>query len=436
MTTNTTEGSAGGNIVPISSGIVRGQPWDYNLRRTKTGEIKATITNAEVLMSAPGLNDMFGFDVRSGQVLVLRKWPHAPTRDFREYPRGWDDKYDDLLARKWLETMGCLSANRWLPAEAAYLVAQKRPMNLLVDRLDRLPSWDGWSRFELAARYMLGLTDRVQISTAALFLRKWMLGGVARAKKPGCQMDNMLVLEGLQGIGKTTLIKILALEDKWYVEVDNLDNQKELGEVILGKWIVGLSELSALYRYQLANVKASLSRTSDSYRPAYARASCSFARSAVFAGCTNEDVYLRDPTGARRFWPIKCGDKIDLNWARDNVEQLWAEVIFAYWYWKEEWWLSGIDNLLAIQEQDKRLESPLWEMETIELFSGPAYQFGNTLRLTDAMKAVRDRGIETKGITGQALGRVLSEAGWVKKRDKDGSVTMGKGRMYWEKRDA
>jgi predicted P-loop ATPase len=187
-----------------------------------------------------------------------------------------------------------------------------------------------------------------------------MVAAVARAMQPGCKVDSMLVLEGAQGAGKSTAIRILA-GDEWFS--DSLPNvgTKDASDHVRGKWFIEIAELSAMSKADIEASKAFISRREERYRRPYDRSETKYKRRCVFVGTTNQDTYLRDETGNRRFWPVRVG-KVNLVALRRDRELLWAEAI--YWYRKGKPW-HMTTNVIGLAEaaQLSRVSEDIWQPE-------------------------------------------------------------------------
>jgi predicted P-loop ATPase len=156
--------------------------------------------------------------------------------------------------------------------------------------------------------------------------RKVLIAAVRRVKQPGCKFDYVLVLEGAQGVGKSTLIKLLAGEENYSdAEILGLKKQEQQ-EAVQGIWLYELAELEGMQRSEVTAVKLLLSKTVDSARPAYGRSRVDRPRRCVFIASTNDPTYLRDMTGNRRFWPVEVGT-INLDAVLRDRDQLWAEAV-------------------------------------------------------------------------------------------------------------
>jgi hypothetical protein len=193
-----------------------------------------------------------------------------------------------------------------------------------------------------------------------------LVAAVRRVRQPGCKFDEMLILENpTQGTGRSTALEILAVNEDWYTDDLPLGIRgKELMEAISGIWIVEVGELSGIRKAEVQSVKATLSRRVDRARKAYGRLPTIAHRQSVFFGTTNDEEYLRDVTGNRRFWPVLCG-KVDLAALRRDIHQLWAEAATleasgASIRLAEELWP------LAAAEQAKRLPDDAWGIAFVE----------------------------------------------------------------------
>jgi predicted P-loop ATPase len=151
--------------------------------------------------------------------------------------------------------------------------------------------------------------------------RSALIGAVARIRNPGCKVDTVPIIEGKQGLGKSSAARILF--DPWFSdELADLGG-KDAAMQTQGAWLIEISELDAMSRSEVSRIKAFVSRATDRFRPPYGARVIESPRSCVFWGTTNSDTYLKDETGGRRFWPIKAG-RIDVNGLAAARDQLWA----------------------------------------------------------------------------------------------------------------
>jgi predicted P-loop ATPase len=193
------------------------------------------------------------------------------------------------------------------------------------DYLDSL-HWDGIPRvsgmFQTYHRSQMAASYLEEVATL------WMVGAVARIYEPGTKFDYVIVLEGEQGLGKSTFLETLASKPWFLDSLPNLQD-KDASTNIQGAWICEIAELAAMNRSTIEAVKAYLSRNVDRVRPPYGQRRIDIPRSTVFAGTTNPKHYLHDPTGSRRFWPVKVG-RCDFQSLIRDRDQLWAEAAFMF----------------------------------------------------------------------------------------------------------
>lgn len=197
-----------------------------------------------------------------------------------------------------------------------------------------------------------------------------MISAVARVMQPGCQADHCLILQGVQGLMKSTALRTLA-GDEWFNDDIEELGSKDSAMQIHGKWIIELGELDAIVsqRSEMSKVKAFITRRIDHFRPPYGRRTADYPRQCVFAGSINADTYLRDETGARRFWPVAC-THVDLSALTAARDQLWAEARARHDA-GAVWWLDVPELVTAAEEeQDLRYERDPWESLVWEYVEG------------------------------------------------------------------
>jgi hypothetical protein len=187
--------------------------------------------------------------------------------------------------------------------------------------------WDGSPRVERLFIDYLGAPDDAYTRNVA---RLMMVAGVARIFEPGAKFDFAVILQGLQGKRKSTFISTLA--KSWFAELEgDMEDPRQMVEAMQGSWLLEIPELGGFVRADVRHVKAFISRRSDKVRLAYAKRAQEYHRQCVFIGSTNDDKYLKDDTGNRRFWPIFCSvDEIDTDRLMAEVDQLWAEARALY----------------------------------------------------------------------------------------------------------
>jgi predicted P-loop ATPase len=169
----------------------------------------------------------------------------------------------------------------------------------------------------------------------------------------------VLILEGAQGAGKSTAIRILCGDAYFGDSLPKLDS-KDAADYVRGKWIIELAELSSVSKTEVEHVKAFITRTEEKFRPAYGRNEIAYQRRCVFIGTTNRTDYLRDETGNRRFWPIKL-ETVDIKAIERDRDKIWAAAKALY-NAGEQWWLTDAEALLAQAQQERRTAvDPLYD---------------------------------------------------------------------------
>jgi len=240
--------------------------------------------------------------------------------------------------------------------------------NPVVERMDQL-AWDGVPRVmggshsgEIIEPWLTTYFGAANTSINMVFGLKWLISACARAYNPGSKVDTMLILEGEQGRKKSSAVMTLANELFPGIFTDQISKptDKDTTLQINGKLVVEIAELDAMRKSEVDELKAWIARQTDRIRPPYGKMIKDFPRSCVFIGTVNPSGtgYLKDPTGARRFWPVRV-DEVDIMQLKRDATQLWAEAVHLY---KEGyiWWLEGEEEVLAKAEQEKRYQEDPW----------------------------------------------------------------------------
>lgn len=321
-------------------------------------------------------------DIFSSRILVRDGVPW--DRKFETPDRIWNDT-DDAGLRWYLESFyGITSTNKIM--DGVSLIAEENAENKVATRLQST-QWDGEKRLETLFIDYLGCEDNVYTREIS---EKSLVAAVRRAIYGGIKWDNMPILIGPQGVGKSTFLKILGMD--WYN--DSLVNVegKDACELIQGSWILEMGELSSLRKSELNLVKNFLSRTDDIFRASYGRRAQKYPRRCAFFGTANDTNFLRDETGNRRFWPIDCfiykPKKSIFNDLNDELDQIWAEACElaknkfyslvlskeAEKIAKEEQDSHSEDNVyrgIIIDYLDKKIPKDAWD--SMDLFGRRAY---------------------------------------------------------------
>jgi predicted P-loop ATPase len=338
-----------------------GAPWADKVINNENGNPKAILFNAVVALT----HDPEFTDINTGEHSIRHDAFRArtmlcgpvPWDKHPNVPRPWTDQ-DDREATAWLQDNNIM-VGQLVTGSAVQLIAERNRYHPVMDYLSSLV-WDGMPRLDTWLSVYIRATDNEYSQAVG---SRWMISGVARIFEPGCQADCVLVLEGPQGIKKTTTFNVLG--GPFYSNDIAALGTKDAQEQILGKWIVELDELEAVTRAaDVAAVRAFVSRRIDDFRLPYGRRSQAYPRQCIFGGTTNRDTWMRDETGGRRWWPVRCGE-IDIDALRQDRDQLWAEARDRYLTGDAHWLDTPRLVSAAGEEQEARFEQDPWE-EIIE----------------------------------------------------------------------
>ncbi|MDQ7989033.1 MAG: VapE family protein [Candidatus Dactylopiibacterium sp.] len=357
--------------------------WRDSLRYRK-GEVDDCLANIyDMLGNRPEWSGVLAWDAFALRTVKLAAPPY-PLSAAGE----WSD-WDDSQAAIWLTRNEGIAPSTARVSEAVEVLAKTRSIHPPRDWLLSLPAWDGIERLDHWLSDCAGVDDS---SYVRLVSRWYPMGMIARVMKPGCKFDYCLVLEGTQGKGKSTLLRILGGE--WFEDTDLNLESKDAMSGLQGVWLYEIAEMGSLARAESNRQKSFLSRAADNYRPTYGRRNIKAPRQLVFGGTTNEWEWNKDPTGGRRFWPIMCGD-LRLDVLQANRDQLFAEALHAYRQGERYWPSQDEQRTLFDPEQLKReaadgLVDELhdWVYKQVADFS-LAQVFSEALKL-DASKMTRD----------------------------------------------
>lgn len=239
-------------------------------------------------------------------------------------PGDWTDQ-DIVRTQAWLADHYRLDIGLEAVLSAVSIVAARAPFHPVREWLRGI-KWDGKRRVRTWLVDIMGCDDTAYIRECGL---SFFVSAVARIMDPGCKVDTVVILEGEQGSFKSSTVRAIA-GDAWFLEMSITDvANKDAMQVLKRKWICEFPEFDGFSRSEVSHVKSYCSRQVDSYRPSYGTGSRDFRRQAVFVGTTNQDQYLQDPTGARRFYPVRCRAG-NVTLARELRDQLWAEALALY----------------------------------------------------------------------------------------------------------
>lgn len=280
-------------------------------------------------------------------------WPHSKVGDVT-------DAVDLLLGKYLTDTYGLPSIARAALTEAIQTVAHTRRFHPIREQLQGLV-WDGKSRINKWLMHVLGETPETLKPAMQEYLqtvgRCWLLGMVNRVMLPGCKFDYCPVLEGVGGLRKSTMVEILAGTEYFSDTPFEVGRGKEAQEQVQGLWLYEIAEMTHFSKAEVGAIKAFITSKVDRYRVAYGSTVGSFARQCVLVGTTNENTYLRDRTGNRRFWPVPVRNVINTEWLIKYRDQLLAEAYALY---------QAGTVYTPTPNQERRLFVPMQESRLVE----------------------------------------------------------------------
>jgi len=412
--------------------------WQSKLTYDKMGNIKNTLTNLLLIMqNDPQLKGVVfnqlsdGMEIRDDIAPV--PWKH-PSKFWRDA--------DDKQIISYIETRYGAFSNRNYDV-AIGKVTDDRSYHPIRDYLSSLPEWDRTPRIETLLIDYLGAPDNRYVRAVT---RKTLCAAVKRVLQPGIKFDTMLVLNGPQGVGKSTLIAKLGGE--WFNDSLSLNDTKDktAAEKLQGFWIMEIGELAGLRKAEVETLRSFLSRQNDIYRASFGKRATPHLRQCVFFGTTNEESgYLRDTTGNRRFWPVKTpgsGYKHSWQLTQTEISQIWAEALY-YVNSGEKIYLDSDLDALAQEEQREAMQTDEREglvreyldkllpedWETMDLAERRGFLRGDAFTGGNREGTIRRNTVCALEIWCECLGR---ESGAIRRSDSNDIFSM-LARIGWKK---
>lgn len=369
--------------------------WRHRLQMGERGP-KKNLTNLMVhLRFLPGLGDQFRFNDLSGNI----EWK---GRDLR------DTDYVDIRVQ--IEAAQFEPKAQDVPM-AVLRVAEDNRFNPVADYLNGL-TWDGRKRVNT---WLQSIFDADDTDVIRAFGRMFLVSAVARALNPGVKVDTMLILEGEQGIRKSSAVSTLFGDDFVMNGLPGFKGQ-EAALALQGKWAVDLGELGGFGKTDIRTIKNFLTLTMDDYRPLWGRHFIKRPRRIVFIGSTNEQDYLKDPTGARRFWPVFCRS-VDIDKLRTVRDQLWAEAVQLYSA-GEKWWIDkGTDlDAAATEIQAERYQDDAWAPDIDWFLASPETAMRVCVTASEVLRHLKVQVERRDASTEMRVTNHLTQRGWEKVR--------------------
>lgn len=343
------------NVVPL-------QAWKGKIQKGKSGP-KKNMTNLMLhLKNLQGLGEA----LRYNELSCETEWQGRPLIDS-----------DIIDIRLILETAG-FEPNVRDVYPAVIRHAQENSYHPIRDYLNGL-EWDQKPRLD---RWMIGTLGADDTPFVRAVSRRSLIAAVARAFQPGCKVDTVLVLEGPQGLKKSTAIAELFGADYTAESVSLFDQHNKMVMQMMGNWCVELAEFVAFFKKDTASVKGLISMRSDRVVLPYAKMASTHPRQCIFFGTINPDEfgYLTDQEN-RRYWPVRVGDA-NIKAIRENRDQIWAEAFAAYAA-GERWHLEGEENDLARKQVAQRRASHPWDELVAKKLEGV-----NEITVVEALKKI------------------------------------------------
>lgn len=386
--------------------------WRRRLMTTEGGALKDCRENVfHLLTNHPELKGLVAFDEFAYQIVKLKDPPWAST------PGEWTNN-DDLELGLWFSLNECLSVRSESTLVAGVGMAAWRAKFHPVREYLNSHEWDGVPRLRHWLHECLGAED----STYHDLVGTWfIMGMVNRVLKPGCQMDNMICLEGRQGEGKSSTLRVLG--GKWFADTAVKIGEKDAMLALAGIWLYEIAEMDSFNRAEVTAVKQYVTSREDRVREPYTRRHVTRPRSCVLGGSTNQDQYLKDSTGARRFWPVACGD-LDLEKLAAWRDQMFAEARHLLAQPGARYWPTREESRLYIEPVQNEREIPDPWLEIVAIWvNGPEQKEIRSFTSSELlMKACLVHADKIDGARSMAtrIGIVMHKLGWARRRDSTG----------------
>jgi putative DNA primase/helicase len=390
--------------------------WRNDLATSQKGTYVACLSNLiTILANEPDWQGVLAFNEFTSQIIKLKDPPwRADDRSGGKHAGPWTDA-DGIRAAAWItREWEDIRPNAHQTDQAIRVVAERKMLHPVRDWLKDL-KWDGASRADTWLINYAGASDNEYTrKVASMFL----IGAVARAFDPGCKVDHTLILEGKTGKGKSTLLETLAGRE-WFLETEVEVGSKDFYQLLRGKWIVELAELDSINRGELTRVKAVLTKRVDTYRESYGRYSKDFPRQCVFTGTTEEDTYLRDEKGNRRFLGVDTSGELDIEGLGKAREQIWAEAVARYLK-GEKWFVTdpALKKRFEQEAERRRVRNP-WEERMSTFLARVPARWEKGVTTAEVLKHLSIEERDQTVVDQMKAASLLRMFGWERTRGRD-----------------
>lgn len=393
--------------------------WYQLLRRDDRGRVFPDLANVLIaLREEPELTFAMGYNEMLQHSIVMADWPRG-RRALPAAPAPHETDDDDVSRlQEWLQERGIPRIGREIVGQAVEVYARERRFHPVKEWLDAL-EWDGKARLAtwLFTYFGAEAEDDNAIEYVRAIGQMFLIAMVARIYRPGCQCDYMLVLEGDQGILKSSACRALA--GNWFTDSlpENISS-KDARQHLRGKWLVEVSELAAFSKTEVEALKAFITRREERYRPPFGRHDVIEPRQCVFVGTTNQEAYIKDPTGGRRFWPVRCTE-VDDDGLKLVREQLFAEAVVRFKAGDRHWPTAEDEAKYFKPQQDRRQEDDPWSPPMHLWIEGSILN-----RVTVSQVAREALGFDGNSRIGtieqRRIANILKDLGWTPQRTNQG----------------
>lgn len=387
--------------------VMADEAWQLGLVFNDEGKIKPGVTKnwALFLENHPEMKGVLAFDAFKLRTMLMKCPPWEDVGAAWE-PRAVQDR-DYSEAVMWLEAFYMTPKASNIQA-VIQTVAEHHSFDRLREYLESL-EWDGKPRVATWMTRYLGCEDNEYARAVGL---RWLVSSVARGLKPGCKVDTMPILEGPQGARKSTAIRVLYGDEFFTDELSDIGSKDAMME-LQGVWGLEVAEMHRFSASETNQVKKFLTRQTDRFRPPYGRAVIEAPRRVVLNGTINPEGngYLRDPTGARRFWPIEVG-RVDIDRLAKARDQLWAEAV-ALFKKDTPWWVQDSERVAVEAEQEKRTDVDAWVDLIVPMLKGQ-----KTFAQTEIFNGLKIPAKDVDQRHTNRVGRIMKKLGWVWTRDR------------------
>ncbi|MEY8140965.1 VapE domain-containing protein [Falsihalocynthiibacter sp. CO-5D18] len=343
---------------------------DY-IRDRESGKTIQNMTNVTLMLTAdPRWAKTFAYDTFTHKPMTMK--PIQGSAAVGTYPRPTTDG-DYLIVLQWIQRFMFPKASKEMVTDAVMTAMSVTEYDSLRKYLTELPVVESTGLLDNWLFDYMGVVrteDAMHDGYVRAIGKCWLIGAVARGMTlDGCHMQNALVLEGSQGIGKSRGIAALLPHSTWFGDDLPDFTSKDASVYMSGKWVIELAELTSIIKSKVEDMRRFVSRKTEDFRPPYGRLNIVVPRRCVLIGSTNSDDYLRDIQGERRIWPVQCTGRIDVDGLAAKRDAIWREAKDAYDA-GVSWHLDPIFESYATQQQQKRVADEPWKDTIVNYVDG------------------------------------------------------------------